>query len=185
MKRIFIALKVEAGETLKNMISSLRKGLSTERIKWTEIGNIHITLVFLGDTENIMIKAISSMLKEKCAGSGRFELIIKGLGVFRDMHDPRIIWTGIEPSGKLSDLNNLIVKGLKGLNIKMENRPYNPHLTLGRIKHLNDKEVLKSLLEQFQNSEMQIIHVDEVILYESILLPTGPLYKPLERVNLE
>ena len=96
-----------------------------------------------------------------------------------------IIWTGIEPNGKLSDLNNLIVNGLKGLNIKMENRPYNPHLTLGRIKHLNDKEVLRSLLEQFQNSEIQIVQVDEVILYESILLPTGPVYKPLERVNLK
>ena len=185
MKRIFIALKVEAGETLKSMISSLRKGLSTERIKWTEIENIHITLVFLGDTENNMIKAIISMLNEKCSGSGRFELIIKGSGVFRDLNDPRIIWTGIEPSGKLSDLNNLIVNGLKGLNIKMENRPYNPHLTLGRIKHLNGKEVLKSLLEQFQNSEIQIVPVDEVILYESILLPSGPVYKPLERVNLE
>ena len=132
-----------------------------------------------------MIKSISSMLKEKCEGSGRFELIIKGSGVFRDMHDPRIIWTGIEPSGKLSDLNNIIINGLKGLNIKMEDRPFKPHLTLGRIKHLKDKEVLKSLLVQFQNYEIQIVPVDEVILYESILLQSRPVYKPITRINLQ
>ena len=76
------------------------------------------------------------------------------------------------------------MNGLKGVNIKMEERPYNPHLTLGRIKHVNNKEVLKSLIEQFQNSEIQIVPVAEIVLYESILLQTGPVYKPIASFNL-
>ena len=185
MKRIFIALKVEAEEPLLVMISSLKSGLSKDIIKWTSPDNIHITLAFLGNTEEKNIKNIGSMLKEKCIGSGKFELVLKGLGVFRNMSDPRIIWTGLEHSEKLIHLNNIIMSGLNDLDIKMEDRPFNPHLTIGRIKHINDREILKSLIEKFENSEMQLIPVDEVILYESILFPTGAVYKPLVKFNLE
>lgn len=185
MKRIFIALKVEAGETLLKMVSSLKSDLSKDSIKWTSIDNIHITLAFLGDTEEKLIKSISSMLKEKCKGSGSFQLIIRGLGVFRNPGDPRIIWTGVELSEKLVRLNEAILDGLRGLNIKMEDRPFNPHLTIGRIKHLNNKETLRTLLGQYQDSEIQIIPVNEVILYESVLLQSGPVYKPLAKFSLE
>lgn len=185
MKRIFIALKVEAGETLLMLISALKAGLSKDNIKWTNPDNIHITLAFLGDTEEGMIKNIIVMLKEKNEGSGKFELLLKGSGVFRNLNDPRIIWTGIEPSQKLLLLNNSIMNGLNGLNIKMEERPFKPHLTLGRIKHINDKEVLNLLIEQYQNSEIQKVPVNEIILYQSILLQTGPVYNPIAKFNLE
>lgn len=185
MKRIFIALKVEAGETLLNLISALKSGMNKDVIKWTNPDNIHITLAFLGDTEEITIKAIGSMLNEKCKGSGEFELFIKGAGVFRNLKDPRIIWTGIDPSEKLNHLNAIIMNGLNGLNIKLEDRPFKPHLTLGRIKHLNDSEKLKALIEQFQYSEIQLVPINEVILFESILLKSGPVYKPLAKFKLE
>lgn len=185
MKRIFIALKIEAGENLLRMISSYQDRLKKDQIKWTDTSNIHITIAFLGDTEEKTINAIISMLEEKCNGFGQFELILKGSGIFRNISDPRIIWTGIEPSEKLIQLNNLIINGLKELDIKMENRPYKPHLTIGRIKHLNSCELLKALIEEFQNYEIQLVPVNEVILYESILLTTGPVYKPIIKVNLE
>jgi len=126
MKRIFIALKVEAEEPLLTMFSSLKSGLSKDLIKLTSPDNIHITLAFLGNTEEKIIKNIGSMLKEKCSGSGTFELILKGLGVFRNLKDPRIIWTGIEHSEELIRLNNIIISGLNDMNIKTEDRQFNP-----------------------------------------------------------
>jgi len=185
MKRIFIAVKVEAGETLLRMISSLKSGLSSENIKWTNPDNIHITLAFLGDTGEERIKIISAMLKEKCEGFGRFELIIKGSGVFKNLSDPRVIWTGIEPSGRLMQLDDFIKNGLKDAGTKIEDRPFKPHLTLGRIKYLKDKAVLKTLMDKYQNSEIQKVPVNEVILYESILLQTGPEYKPIGKFKLQ
>jgi 2'-5' RNA ligase len=98
MKRIFIAIKAEAGATLLKIVSSLKSGLIEEGIKWTNPDNIHITLAFLGDTEEDMIRVISSKLKDRCEGSGNFELYIRGTGVFRNLSDPRVIWAGIEPS---------------------------------------------------------------------------------------
>jgi 2'-5' RNA ligase len=184
MKRIFIALKIEAGENLLAMISSFRARLNQDHIKWTDSANIHITLAFLGDTGENAIKEIISMLEEKCKGFGQFELILKGSGYFRNISDPRIIWTGIEPSEKLVQLYSLIINGLKDLNIKIEDRPFKPHLTIGRIKQLYDKKSLIDIAEEFKNYEIQLVPVNEVILYESILLQAGPVYKPLMKVKL-
>jgi 2'-5' RNA ligase len=184
MKRIFIALKVETGERLLNMISSLKTGLASDSIRWTSIDNIHITIVFLGDTENNVIQEIRLMLNEKCKGSGKFNLYLKGCGIFRSTNDPRIIWTGVETSDNLMSLNESVLNGLKQLGINKEDRPYNPHLTLGRIKHINDIKVLKSLVDQYRNSDIQVVPVNEVTLYESILQHSGPIYKPLEKFSL-
>ena len=185
MKRIFIALKVEAGNTLLNMISALKSGLKNDNIKWTNPDNIHITLAFLGDTDEKLIKPINSMLHNRCREASKFELSIRGAGVFRNMHDPRIIWTGIDPSDELIKLNDVIMNGLKELDIKLEDRAFKPHLTIGRIKHLNNSDKLADLIAQFQYSEIQLVPVNEVILFESILLQSGPVYKLLAKVNLK
>ena len=50
-------------DTLLRMISAFRTGLKDEKIKWTETENFHITLAFLGDTEEDKIKAISRNVK--------------------------------------------------------------------------------------------------------------------------
>jgi RNA 2',3'-cyclic 3'-phosphodiesterase len=184
MKRLFVALKVEPEESLLMMISSLKAGLKMDSIKWTSPENIHITLAFLGDTEENMINPLCSKLKENCIGFGEFQLILKGSGIFRNMNDPRIIWTGIETSEKLIQLNDIIVNGLKTIDINLDDRPFNPHLTLGRIKHLNNKAVLKTLIDRFKNIEFQMIPVTEVILYESILSQSGPLYKTVSFFKL-
>jgi 2'-5' RNA ligase len=184
MKRIFIAVKIDPGENLMNMISILKTGLKDERIKWTESENFHVTLAFLGDTEETKIKAINNMLKATCEGFGEFEIIIKGAGVFKNFNDPRIIWTGIETSEKLNELHDCIKSGLKDTGISLEERTLSPHLTLGRIKSIRDNDKLRSLVAKFLNTEMQNQPVNDVILYESILFQTGPVYKPLGKYPL-
>jgi RNA 2',3'-cyclic 3'-phosphodiesterase len=94
MKRIFIAVEIDPGATLLKMISALKTGLKNDNIKWVNPNNIHLTLSFLGDTEEEMIRSVSNMLKERCEGSGKFELVIEGLGIFRNLDDPRVLWTG-------------------------------------------------------------------------------------------
>jgi 2'-5' RNA ligase len=184
MKRIFIAVKVDAGETLLKMISFLKTGLSNDSIKWTNPDNIHITLVFLGDTNEEHIKTITATLAGKIEGLGKFELLIRGAGVFKNFSDPRVIWTGIERSEELIQLNDFIKNGLKGAGINIEDRPFKPHLTLGRIKDLKTGNTLKELIEKYRNTEIQKVPVNEVILYESILLQSGPVYKPLYKFKL-
>jgi 2'-5' RNA ligase len=184
MKRIFIAVKIEEDENFIRIVSSLRSALSDEQIKWTRTGNNHITLAFLGDTEEKMIAPLDNMLKEKCSGTGEFDIVLKGLGVFKNLRDPRIIWTGIKNPENLMKLNSSIISGLNETGIKTEERPFSPHLTLGRIRRIDDKTALRSLLENHRETLVLKQTIDKVILYESILSQAGSIYNPLAGYKL-
>jgi 2'-5' RNA ligase len=185
MIRIFIALKIEPGGILLESLSFLKHELRDESINWTKPENIHITLAFLGDTHENKILPISEMLTEKCKGFEPFGLTLKGTGVFRNYKDPRIIWIGILPSDRLIKLNSEIKNGLRSIDIKTEDRPFNPHITIGRIKRTGDPQALKSIIEVHQNSLFQMVQVDEAILFESILHQTGPIYKTINCFSLK
>jgi 2'-5' RNA ligase len=184
MKRIFIAVKVEPQDSLKRMFSSLKAISCGDIIKWTDPDNIHLTLAFLGDTEDIQIVTLSRILLEKCERSGRFELIIKGAGVFKSFKDPRVVWTGIVPSEELLKLHGIIKDGLSDAGIKTEERPFRPHLTLGRIKYLKPDSGLKEMIDRYKETEFQKVSVSEVTLFESILLQKGAVYKPVVKFKL-
>lgn len=184
MKRIFIAVKVDPGQTLIRIHASLKSVLGGEKINWTDPANMHLTLSFLGDTEEELIKVVSIMLKQKCTGFGDFSFSLTGTGIFKNYLDPRVIWAGIEFNEKLSQLNEKVMTGLKDAGFSLDDRPFKPHLTLGRIKSVNHPDILKSALEKYKDVKIQEVDVKEVILFESILKPTGPVYIPLVRFKL-
>lgn len=179
MKRIFIAVKVYPEVELLRIISSLQALLGAERIKWVDPANIHLTLSFLGDTEEKRIKILSDMLKEKCTGFHAFNFLLVGTGIFKNYRDPRVIWAGIKSPEKLVMLNNIITEGLKLNGFEIEERDFKPHLTLGRIKSIKDSENLKNVIERYKDHQIQNVKINEVILFESILKQTGPVYKSL------
>ncbi|MGB8490666.1 MAG: RNA 2',3'-cyclic phosphodiesterase [Bacteroidales bacterium] len=184
MKRIFIAVRVEAGAGLISMISSLKARLANENIRWIDTANIHLTLAFLGDTEEERIISLTGMLKEKCSGFGDFEFGLGGAGLFKNYRDARVIWAGITGSERLSELNEAIAGGLKENGFPVEVRPFRPHLTIGRLKFLKDPENLRDALEGYGNTEFQTVNVTGVILYESILMRTGSVYRELGKFPL-
>lgn len=177
MKRIFIAINIEPGENLLELHNSFKSFLENEKINWVDPSNIHLTLAFLGDIEEERIKMAGIMLKQKCNGFGEFSFNLTGTGIFKDFRDPRIIWMGINESEKLIKLYEDIKGGLEDTGFPTEDRPFRPHITIGRIKSINNPEALKSIIEKYRDTEIQKVIVDEVILYESILKPTGPVHK--------
>jgi len=184
VKRLFIAVKVEADGTLLRVISNLKALLGGENIKWVDPGNMHLTLAFLGDTEEKRIKALTLVLKDAVTDLHKFDFTIKGSGVFRNYRDPRVIWAGIEQSVDLESLYEKIKSGFDETGFITEERHFRPHLTLGRIKSIKDIDNLKAVIEKYSDLEIQKVNVEKVILYESILLPTGPLYKPVAKLGL-
>jgi RNA 2',3'-cyclic 3'-phosphodiesterase len=184
IKRTFIAVKISVDKDLKSAIDLLRKGLAKEKIRWIDDHNMHITLAFIGDTHEKTIKDIISMLDSKLKGSGRIAFGLRSFGVFKNFRDPRVIFTAIENPENLMTAFITIKSGLEGLGIKIEEREFKPHLTLGRVKFLSDTDNLKVLLSKFENVKFQDVIVDEIIYYESILRPEGPEYKPLQIICL-
>lgn len=184
MKRLFIAIKIVPGSDLLRMISSVKALLGGESIKWVDHGNIHITLAFLGDTEEKKVKVLTRILDETCTKSGRFEFSLAGTGVFKNFNDPRVIWVGINPKEELVKLSTKIADGLKSGGFLIEERSFRPHLTIGRIRTLKDNDRLKRVLDTYKDTELQKISAEEVILFESILMQSEPLYKELAKFSL-
>lgn len=184
MKRVFIAIKVEAGGELQRMVATIKALLGNEKIKWVDIQYIHVTLAFLGDTEEKRISPLTVLLKDRCSGFGDFKFTLVGTGVFRNLRDPKIIWAGIRSNGELNKLSDLIYNGLKTENFDFDEKPFKPHLTLGRVKSIKNTENLSKILEMYKDTEFQAVIVKEVILFESILYPTGSVYKPIYRFPL-
>lgn len=183
-KRIFIGIKIEPeGEFLK-IVSSLKLMLANERIKWVDTENIHLTLTFLGDTEVGKIESLTKMLSKICYGFGRFSFSLQGTGVFTSYSNPRILWIGIDTKDILCELNMLIVNGLARTGFTVEDKPFRPHITLGRLKLIHDKDILRSAVERFQEEIFQTVKVTEIALFESILKQSGPEYRALRVFSL-
>jgi len=166
------------------MYSSLRALLGNEKIVWVNMDKIHLTLVFLGNTEEDRIKAAGILLKQKCTGFGEFSFTLSGTGVFGNLKDPKVIWSGIKNSDKLLELNKLIIEGLKDTGFKIEDRQFRPHVTIARIKRINDIDTFRSAISRYHDVFFQEVHIKEVILFESILKPGGPVYRELGKFVL-
>jgi len=184
MRRIFMAIRIDPGETFQRMFSSLRSLLGGEKIKWDNHDSIHLTLAFLGDTEEEWIKIAGIVLKQKCTDFGEFTCTLEGTGVFRNYNDPRVIWAGIRNSDKLIELNKQIVAGLRDTGFRIEERQFRPHVTFGRVRSIKDFESFRSAVSRYQDTFFQDVPVREVILYESILRPEGSVYRELGKFHL-
>lgn len=184
MKRIFFAVRVDPGEKMMEIISELKKLMSEENIRWVEPSNFHITLAFPGNTEEDKIAAATYLVNDYCKASGEFKFSISGTGVFKSLRDPKVIWMGVSESERLKNLYVLVTSALKSMELKIEERAFNPHVTIGRIKSVSFPEKFTADIEKYQNLIIQEVSVKEVILYESILKPTGPVYNPLSKIKL-
>jgi 2'-5' RNA ligase len=179
LKRLFIGIKIEPLSPLKNFYKSVKSNFENERIKWVDMDNIHITLAFLGDTAEDRVRSLDRMLKSVCPGFGKFSFLLSGLGIFKDLSNPGILWIGVKQYEELKGLNNLISDGLRKEGFNIERRTFKPHVTVGRIKYLNDKSVLRSVLELYRDADILEVNVEKITLFESTLLPSGPVYTPL------
>jgi 2'-5' RNA ligase len=184
MKRTFIAVKIEPGKMLLDAVEKMRLRLRNESVKWVDLNQVHVTLAFIGDTSEGTIKDISEMLAVSCKGFGEIEFRVAGVGVFKSITDPRVIWAGIGNNRRLTQLEALISGGLKELGLGLEEKPFRPHLTLARIRTLKDQKVLGTLISDYENVVFQESRISEVIYFESILQQTGPLYVPMKKVRL-
>jgi 2'-5' RNA ligase len=184
MKRTFIAVKIDPDKKLEEAVRQIRLKLKNESVRWTDLSQLHVTLAFLGNTSEQSIVGVTAMLTAVCYDFGEFEFTVKGIGVFRSVADPRVIWAGIDDSKKLGELADRIKNGLKELGIVTGDRQFKPHLTLARVRSVSNQNSFRTITDEYERIEFQKSHISEVIYFESILRETGPLYLPIKKVRL-
>lgn len=172
MPRLFIAVDVSA--EVKNALKSAQAPLVAERlpVRWTKPELMHLTLVFLGETDADYIARIGDALKQAVTSIRPHALQLGKLGAFPTLARPKVIWCGIEgATDELERFHNTITSAIEGVVPSGESRPYSPHLTIGRVRqdatNAGRRKIGSVLASAPQLPRLRWL-VDEAALYESI-----------------
>lgn len=185
MKRTFIAIKIKPEKPLSELISELKGAFKSEQLKWVEEFNLHLTLHFIGETTHFQVKAVTEMLQLATGMKPAFMLTFKGTGYFGSRNQPRVLLVNVEKSEELELLVKETAEGLVALGLPGNLKSFSPHLTLARIKTLENVPLFHSMVEKHNNRFLQSAEVTEIVYYESILQPAGPVYKPIQTFKLK
>lgn len=172
--RLFIAVlfQQEIQENLIKIIERLKSEMASGNLTRKE--NLHLTLAFLGETNRIA--EVKKAMDE--VSSSPFSLEFASLGAFRrDGGD--IYWIGVQKNQTLSDIHRQLYQNLIKRGFSLEDRPFRPHLTLGRQMVFS---------EQFDRRNFMVpkLHqqVSEIVLMKSERIRGKLTYTPIYRKPL-
>ena len=185
--RAFIALDLTADvrRYLGELSQQLDRHVPPRAVRWVRPETMHLTLKFLGDdvTPN-HIKTIQTILDKIATSHAPLSLTLSKLGCFPNPKAPRVIWVGVagdvEP---LLTLKTALDQALQACGWEPEGRKFNPHLTLGRVKGLD--EIRRSFLPYGKPVKELTFAITAVHLYQSQLTPKGPHYEQLHTAHFQ
>ncbi len=163
------------------------KNEKTRAVRWVPGRNIHLTLKFLGDVDTGKLEAINQVIQTESGRVKPFEVGASGVGAFPNLRRPRVVWIGVQAPQDLSELADALDRGTQPLGFPGEDRPFSPHLTLGRVsQHATPLEVqsIGETLAAARIGSLGSFTVTQVTLFRSDLQPGGSVYTPLFTVNL-
>jgi len=188
--RLFIALELppELIAGLETIQARLRRGAPPRTVRWVAPSSVHLTLKFLGDSPVSQRGALQNALQQAVSAHESFVLTAGGLGCFPNTQRPRVVWVGIRDSnGALKALRDSIEDVIAPLGYPTENRPFSPHLTLGRVNRDAGRLDLQKLGDLVMATRLDDLHtwtVTSVSLMQSDLRPTGAVYTALYHAEL-
>lgn len=185
MKKLFLAISTQEGlePSGPQIIKKLRTNADQRKldIRWVPANNYHVTLVFLGNTDENKLPEIESLMREGAAEAPPFHLKISDVGAFPDEFSSRVLWFGVQNSKTLRALQENLTRKFKDHHYPIEDRVYSPHLTIARLRNPHKT---KDLMSPFVRKKIGKVSVQEIVLYESVGSMPFPVYKPLLRVPL-
>lgn len=181
--RCFVAIGLDdrTREQLVGVQTELRA--TRAHVSWVRPENIHLSLVFLGDVLRDDVPAIVEVIDDAVSSHAPFSFEVCGTGSF-GRGSPRVIWAGVRGCDALAAVQAAVSGGLRGVGIELEQRPYRPHITLGRVRSARGRRVLISALEELPDRHYGTVSVKGVDLMRSRLKPTGAEYGVLHHCAL-
>jgi 2'-5' RNA ligase len=184
--RSFVA--VEIPEVLRQKLREFLRELKTTGadVKWVRPEGIHLTLKFLGAARQDVLEKISLSLRPVAETFSPFEIRAEGCGCFPSLRNPRVVWAGlIDREGAVLRLQREIEAAAAELGFPPEDRPFRPHLTLGRVRSPKGKIALAQKIEGSARLDLGSFPVERVILFRSDLRPEGAVYTKLQEFSFK
>ncbi len=176
-KRLFIALNLPT--LVKNRLVEVINKLSMNYpgVKWCQSQGLHLTLHFLGEIDKPLEEKIKLNMQSFSGKFGQFSFNLGRINAFPNLIEPRVIFIECnQTNGKsIFKLQSLLAEKLVKLNLEIDHRPWQPHITLGRIKyHINN---FKLSNEEIENLAGTTFSIGTMELMESELTTSGAIYK--------
>lgn len=186
--RAFIAIEIsdEIKEALGRVEAHLK--YAGADVKWVRPENIHLTLKFLGEISEEKTAEVKAVLDLIAGSTVPFEVTIKDVGAFPNIEGPRVIWVDLEKGvAQVIALAGAIDEALAKIGFTKDNRPFSPHLTIGRVRSSHNKSKLADKVSSTtSNSDLADVsahQIKSVILFRSTLTPQGPIYTKLHEAQ--
>ena len=151
-------------------------------LKWIKPDNVHLTVVFMGNIPEDKIEAVGDAARKVCTGFAPFDVNPGPMGFFGSRRHPRVLWLGLNGEVRgMGYFRDALQKNLKPFGIKVERRPYKPHLTLGRFrKGAHPWPYLDHMMAKYRDIECPTSTMKELVLFKSDLRPGGAVYTKLD-----
>jgi len=183
--RTFIA--IEFDDAIRRRLVQAQERLREAgcKVRWARAEQMHVTLKFLGEIAPATVGAVAEAMAHAAEAVAPFEVEVAGLGAFPPRGAPRVVWAGVEdPGGHVQQLQARLEPRLEGLGFERERRAFHPHLTLGRVKDRHGADRLRERIEGHPARRFGRERIEELVLFQSELKPTGAVYTPLRRQRL-
>ena len=185
MLRLFVAVELpwEVRRSVVHTMESLKAITGDKALRWVRPEAIHLTLAFLGDTPESRVPEITRTLTSAVRHVDPFPLAPLGIGSFGGRGRLRVVWIGVGgDGGALVDLAENVAAALVPLGYPREERAFNGHLTLARVRDDASPEArahVHDMLMSFDPPAAPSFNVDQISLMQSILGPGGTAYRQL------
>ena len=183
--RAFLAIEIEP--FIKDRISQTQETINdcdSANIKFVETENIHLTLKFFGEIEDDKVDEITDIVNKSIKNYEAYSIKIVNIGAFPNIYRPRVIWAGIKDKEKTTiKLIEELDKKFNKIGFKKE-KDYVPHITIGRVKQVTDKDKLSQTLKKLKKEYHGKMEVKRLCLKSSKLTPSGPIYENVKEFDL-
>jgi 2'-5' RNA ligase len=132
--RLFLALNLPPEERARLHREAAPLRAAALPVRWVAPDALHLTLNFLGEVAEGRAAEVESAMERVAQRFPPFELRLRRLGAFPNFGRARVVWVGVDAPPELGRLQAALTAGLAGLGFPPEDRPYSPHLTLGRAQ---------------------------------------------------
>ncbi len=174
--RLFIAVPLpdEARHALAALLDGPLPGRVVQPRNW------HLTLRFLGDTDEVTYDRLLHTLDGSDLGAP-FRVTLGALGAFPRPDKATVLWVGFSAGlGGFARLADVVAGAAEAAGFPPEDRPFRAHLTLSRIRPHQD---VRSVVDRAPLDDVSWT-VGEVDVFRSHLGSGGPRYERLERIML-
>ncbi len=185
MERIRAFVAIELTEEVAAALGRVRRRLKEQvalAVRWLDPKNTHLTLMFLGDVDSERVDGVKQAIERATAGVGPFSISLGRVGGFPNLSRPRVLWVGVEGDlPALRGLQDRVEREMTALGFPKEERGFQPHLTLGRVREEGRRAppLDAPAIERAVASVGAGQTVEGLTLFRSDLRPSGPVYTAL------